>query len=345
MKQTSHPMRRAAFLIFPLLILPFLLVATPSGGATRPATPQTPNAAHTARDAGDVAGSVRLIVTVVDEKGRFVGGLTKEAFTVFEGKSEREIVYLAEPDVPVSVGLLLDVSGSMQWQGLQAAKLTAARFVERSRPDNAYFVSEFNNTWRELTDWTSDAGAVAAGLRRAGVTAQTATKQGRPPQPQGATALHDACFGALEKLTRAPHPKRVLFIITDGSEDNASTRKLRDLKQLIQTSGVLVYAIAMRFQNNTFYNERGERNLFEITQLSGGRVFFPGRNKELIEVIDLLALELRQQYVLGFAPANAAPPGKWNKVKIKVRPPDRLLKGLYARSREGYFSPAPANAP
>jgi VWFA-related protein len=280
MKQTSHPMRRAAFLIFPLLVLPFLFVAAPSGGATRPATPQTPNAApNTSREAGDIAGAVKLIVTVVDEKGRFVGGLTKESFTVFEGKSEREIVYLAEPDVPVSVGLLLDVSGSMQWQGLQAAKLTAERFIRHSRPDNAYFVSEFNNTWRELTDWTSDAGAVAAGLRRAGVTAQAATKKGRPPQPQGTTALHDACFGALEKLARAPHPKRVLFIITDGSEDNASTRKLRDLKQLIQTSGVLVYAIAMRVQNSTFYNEVGERNLYEITRLSGGRVFFPDGTK------------------------------------------------------------------
>lgn len=346
MKQTSHPTRRAASLVFPALVLPLLLAAAaPSGNATRPAASQRPNAAHTARDAGEIAGAVKLIVTVADGKGRFVGGLTKEAFTVFEGKSERELVYLAEQDVPVSVALLLDVSGSMQWEGLQAAKLAAARFMQQSRPDNAYFVSEFNKTWRELTDWTSDARVVEAGLHRAGVSTQTATKKGRPPQPQGATALHDACFAAVEKLARAPHPKRVLLIITDGSEDNASTRKLRELKQLIQTSGVLVYAIAMRFENSWVYNEPGERNLDEITRISGGRGFFPAQGKELIEAVDRLALELRQQYVVSFAPANAAPPGKWNEVKIKVRPPDKLLKGLRARSREGYFSPAPTPVP
>ena len=343
MKPTTKPtphrtrrMRRAAFLIFPLIVLPLLLVAAAPPGATQQTSP-----AVAAQNAPDTSGTLKLIVTVMDEKWRFVSGLRKDAFAVFEGKTEREITYFDQHDVPVSVGVLLDSSGSMEIAGLQAAKLTAARFMQQGHPDNDYFIGDFNQEWRELTGWTRDEKVMIEGLSKAGVRPAEAAK--RQPRPSGQTALHDACLAALEKLATATHPKRALLVITDGGEDNASTHKLRELKQLIKTSDVLVYAIALPVEGERYFDQIGLRNLEEIAEISGGWAFFPER-KQVIEAVDRLALGLRHQYVVGFTPANAAQSGEWNKVKIKVKPPPKFPKSLYVRSREGYFSP-PAPAP
>ncbi|HEX8457476.1 MAG TPA: VWA domain-containing protein [Pyrinomonadaceae bacterium] len=323
----------------PLLSLLVLACAFVFSGvgvtAQQPATVAAP-------DAQASPALLKWFVTVTDGQGRFIDGLTKDDFKVFEGKSEREIAYFEKSNAPASVAILLDVSGSMESKGVKIAQLTAARFIEQADARNAYYVGDFYTKWRELTGWTQDAKALIAALRKAGTHTEEETKALRSV---GLTALHDACLGALEKLERAPHPKRVLLVITDGGTDNASTHKLSELRQRLKASDVLLYTIAIDFGNQGIFNQEGQQNLDELTRISGGRAFFPATAPEIVEVVDRAALELRNQYVVGFAPASAAAAGKWNKVKIKVEPRAKIFKKLWARSREGYFSTATKNTP
>jgi Ca-activated chloride channel homolog len=338
MKPTPHGSRRGAFLLFPFLILPLLLVV-PSG-ATR-STQQTSPANTQA--APDTSGTLKLIVTVTDEKGRFINGLTKDSFGVFEGKSAREISYFDADDAPLSVVILLDVSRSVHSRIIDAAKQMAVKFIRLGHPENEYFVAEFNDKWRELTAWTRDEQVITDALREVGMAAADARRQ--KPQPRGYTALYDACFGALEQMERAAHRKRVILILTDGGRDNASTRKPGELRRLIATSGVLLYAVALSLPNYELMDFEGQKNLAELVKPTGGRAYFPGDGLEIEAVIERVALELRRQYVVGFTPTNAAQSGKWNKVKIKVTPPRNFTKDVFVRSREGYFSPSPTPAP
>ncbi len=218
----------------------------------------------------------------------------------------------------------------------------AARFIEKADPRNAYYVGDFNKKWRELTDWTQDSAALIAALRKAGTHTEADLKEGRS---LGYTALHDACLATLEKLERAPHPKRVVFLITDGDADSGSTHKLSELRQQLRTSDVLFYVIGLNTGGQNSVYAPGAANLDDLTLMTGGRAYFIDIGAELAEVVDHLALELRSQYVVGFKPANTAPGGKWNKVKIKVEPTLKNFKKLWVRSREGYLSPASTHAP
>lgn len=343
MKPTPHGSRRRAFLIFPFLVLP-LILAAPSG-ATR-ITQQTSPAAT--RDARDAAGTLKLIVTVTDEKGRFVTGLSKESFGVFEGKSAREVTYFDDEDAPVSMGILFDVSRSIKAPGLDAARQLTAKFIRLGHPENEYFLAEFSDNWRELTPWTRDGQTINEALGKVGMSRADAKPQTpqQKPEGRGLTALYDACFGVLEQMTRAAHPKRALLIVTDGGRDNASLHKASEVRRLSATSGVLLYAVAATLPNyELMLDPEGQRILEEMCDQTGGRAFFTNSRPEMDTVFDLIAWELRHQYVVGFTPANAAQSGKWNKVKIKVAVPRNFAKDILVRSREGYFSPSPKTAP
>lgn len=336
MKPTPHASRRRAFLLFPFLIMP-LFVAPPR--ATN-ATQQTSPAAAAAQVAPDTSGTLKLTVTVIDEKGRYVAGLTKDAFAVFEGKAAREITYFNADDVPSSVGILIDVSRSMQSGDVDAARQMTDRFIRFSRPENEYFVAEFSDKWRELTAWTRDRQAIASGLRKVG--AVRAEEKQRKSKSRGDTALYDACFGALEKMERAAHRKRVLLLLTGGGQDDASTHKQDKLRRLIATSGILLYSVAPAALDGEFVDYTGQKQLQEMAGATGGHAYFTDNGALMDEVIERIAMELRYQYIVGFTPANAAQSGKWNKVKIKVTPPQKFIKNVLVRSSEGYFSPSPA---
>lgn len=338
MKPTPHASRRRALLLFLFLSPPLLLVAPPCATrATQQTSPAT-NAATTAQLAPDTSATLKLIVTVTDEKGRFVSALTKEAFAVFEGKLAREISHFDSADAPLSVGILIDVSRSVESHAIDAARRMAANFIRQSHPENEYFVAEFNDKWRELTAWTRDPQEIVNGLRGVGTAG---AKDGRKSKPRGYTALYDACSGALEKMARAAHGKRALLILTDGGQDNASTHKPDELRRLLATSGVLLYALAHSDPRNGIDFE-GQSHLYELADGTGGRAYFVDDGVWADDIIARIALELRQQYVVGFTPTYAAQSGKWNKVKIKVTPPQKFIKKVGVRSREKYLSPAPA---
>jgi Ca-activated chloride channel family protein len=281
---------------------------------------------------------LKLTVTVATEKGGFVTGLTKDDFAVWEGKTQHEIKYFSSNDLPASVGVLVDVSGSVKPQTVELAKHAVEQLVQQSRAENEYFITEFGVNARDLVEWTQDAQTITEGLNKLG----TGNGAKQKPKPQGQTALYDTCVAALKKVAEGKHSKRVLLIISDG-QDNSSRHTLNQLKQLVKESDALIYGINVfeRYDMSEAFII-GHSILDELALISGGRAYVSEGRKQVAAVVERISMELRHQYVVGFMPANAAQRGKWNKVKIKVTPPDATLGNLSVRSREGYFSPMSA---
>jgi Ca-activated chloride channel family protein len=329
------------FLVCFLVVLP--LPAPVSSSGAPDSAQQTPAAAGAAQPTQSAqspqpatSDTLRFFVTVTDRKGGFISGLSKEEFAVWEDKTQSEINYFSREAPPASIGVLIDVSGSVTPKRLSAERYAAARFIQQSYTGNEYFIGEFNTELRLLTDWTRDVMAIDKGLKRLGLANDAAQQK---PKTRGLTALYDTCAAALDKVVAGAHARRVLLLITDG-QDTKSRQSSDAVRRKIRNSDALIYSISI--EDRGFPDVESQTALDELTLASGGRAYFIDDIKELDVVVERLALELRQQYVIGFNPANAARAGKWNKVKIKVTPQNKSLKDLFARSREGYFSPATA---
>jgi len=339
MKPNSHGSphrrrcRRRAFLIFPFLVLS-LLAAVPSR-TSRSAQQTTPPAPQPSRKD---SGAVKFTVTVVSANSGFIAGLPQADFSVWEGKTQREITHFRHDDLPLSVCVLIDVSGSVAARTLNAARQAVARFVELSHPANEYFVGEFGENRRELVGWTRDAREILQGLEKLAMPAGQAK-----PKPRGSTAFYDACSAALDVVARRPNPKHVVLLITDG-QDNQSRSTLAQLRRKVKESGALLYALSIMEpgEHSDYSRVAGLAILEELTLDSGGKAYFPETKKEVDEMVERIAVQLRHQYEIGFTPANAARPGEWNKVKIKVTPSRPSLKNLSVRGRNGYFSTQPS---
>lgn len=283
------------------------------------------------------ADEVRLVVTVTDGKGRYLVGLDRSHFSVLEGKAAREITAFEGADAPASVGIIVDVSGSMMRSG-EAIRLALGQLVLKGHPENEYFIAEFNTQGRLLTDWTRDAARLEGAIRDIGATLGGARAQGN-------TALYDAFNAALARLTRGAHAKQVLVVVSDG-QDNYSRTKLRELRRQLQESEVLVYCLGLIDRRNPGAPDvAGQAILAELATPTGGAALFPEGRKETVAAGEWIAAELRHQYVVAFAPgaAGVAAGPAWRKIKIKVAPPSKGVKGVSARSREGYFFPRPVS--
>ena len=204
-----------------------------------PAVHQSALAQQTPAAAGQAATSsprpnpdtLVLTVTVLDRRGAFVEGLEKSHFTVFDDKTPREVTFFkGGADEPASVGILLDVSRSMKADRTQKIGAALARFMRESNPENDYFLIGFNDRPRLLADWTRDGQEILDKITDI--------------KPQSVTALYDACYLGVEKIMRAPRPRRVLLLITDGI-DTISSFSLKELIKLLQESDVTLYAVGI----------------------------------------------------------------------------------------------------
>jgi len=347
MKPTPHGSRRRAPLIFPFLILS--LMFAPPGAATKAyARTQTPavGAQQQRQATPNVSGTLNFTVSVMDGKGNFIAGLTKEEFSVWEGKTEREINYFTGDELPASVAVLIDASGSVQSRILSASKYAAAKFLAQGNPTNEYFVGEFSNAWRGVLGWVQGADAIVDAAER--LSAESLITSHTKERGRGQTALYDACDAALDALAKRSKPRRILILLTDG-QDNQSSVKFNELRKKVRTLGVQVYGIGLLEKYDPpSLSVAGQAVLDELTLSSGGRAYFPENSKdrkELDQVIERILMQLRHQYVIGFTPTNAAQPGKWNKVKIKVTPRGANRKSFVVIGRDGYFSPPQTPAP
>jgi Ca-activated chloride channel family protein len=268
---------------------------------------------------------ITLTVTVTDTYGRFVTGLGQNAFTVFDDKTQQEITFFSDEDAPVSLGVVFDVSGSMSGDKIQRAREALSKFVDTSHARDEYFLIGFNQRAQLLLDHTRDSDALMQKLTFV--------------QTHGQTALYDATYLGVERVTRGAHPKRAILLISDG-QDNSSRYTFSELRRLLKESDVIIYAIGIVSSGDDNQLGYGGRAILEeLAGVSGGKAFFPSTGAEMNDTFERIALELRTQYSIGYRPTTFANDGKWHKIKIKVQPP-RGFPRLFVRGREGYFATA-----
>jgi Ca-activated chloride channel family protein len=267
---------------------------------------------------------VTLTLTVTDQFGRYVSGLTKNAFTITDNNQDQELTFFSDTDAPVSVGILFDVSGSMNGDKIVRSRKALERFINTSHPSDEYFLIAFNTRAQLLLDRTRNGEAVLEKLTLV--------------QPKANTALYDAVYLGIERVTRGSHRKKALLIISDG-QDNSSRYNFGEVKRLLKESDVTVYSVGILGGGDagSMLGMQGQAFLDELSGVTGGRAFYPQTNVELDEIFERIALELRHQYSVGYTPKDFSPNGKWRKVKVKVKPP-RGLPRLIVRSREGYYA-------
>jgi len=257
---------------------------------------------------------VNLTVSVNDKLGRFVTGLTKEDFGVFDDSVKQDIAFFSDDDAPISLGIVYDVSGSME--NFSSRSLSMLRhFFENSHTEDEFYVYAFNNKVQLVQDFTS--------LPEALLSRVTFIKA------KGNTALFDATYAAVEKVRQGRHHKKVILIFSDG-EENSSRYSGKELQDLLKENDVQIYAIGM----NEFSGGAG--TLKFIAEPTGGQAFFPFDYASAELIYTQLALMLRRQYVIGFYPSNATSGTTWHKVYIQVKAPSQLGK-LKLSYKNGYW--------
>ena len=266
---------------------------------------------------------VNVIVSVTDPYGRFVTGLGRDHFEVFDDKVKQQIAHFTDDDAPVSLGIVYDVSGSMKERVGRSIR-ALRRFIETSHADDDFFLIGFNDRAKLVQDFTTSGDNVLGHLMFA--------------NPHGSTALYDAAYLAVEKVQQGRQSKKALLIISDG-QDNNSRYTYKELRNRVKEADVQIYAIGITDPANDTLAGFGRSVLEEITRMTGGRAFFPNayNEPELVEICTRIALELRHQYSVGFYPTDIQSENKWHKVQVKVNPP-RGLGRLSLSYRDGYQS-------
>lgn len=263
---------------------------------------------------------VSLTVTVTDKRGRHLGGLEQGAFSVYEDQVAQELSFFNQADAPASITIVFDLSGSMREDKITRARAALERFLANCHPDDEYTLIGFNQQAWIAQERTRDS--------------QQLLRQFSGAKPDGNTALYDALALGLAQLAHGAHARRVLLVISDG-EDNHSRTTFRQIKRQAQESSALIYAIGI--SDWMVRQHTGEIVLEELAAETGGKAFFPRNTEAMSEAFEAIALELRQQYSLGYTPSSFVPDNKWRKLKVKVTPPADT-SGIVVRARVGYYA-------
>ncbi len=268
---------------------------------------------------------VVLHATVLDSSGRLVTNLPKTAFRVYENGVEQEVKVFRQEDAPVSIGLIIDDSGSMT-NKRQKVAAAALALVEASHPDDEVFVLHFNEKAYLDTGFTHDRKELARAL----ATFST----------HGTTAMREAVRLAIEHLVRkAAEDKKALIIITDG-EDNESNIPVDYIVKAAQQSGILIYGIGILTEVNDDETKRAKREIDALTQATGGQSYYLNDASEATATAQAIAHVIRNQYTLAYSPADQEADGTFRKLQVAVL--DR--PDLTVRTRSGYWTGAQAAA-
>jgi Ca-activated chloride channel homolog len=266
---------------------------------------------------------ISIRVTVMDTQGNLIQGLDKSSFTVFDNKIQQQLSLFSEEDAPTSIGILMDVSGSMSNEKIISAKEALARFIETSHPQDEYFLISFNDKPNLLLERSRNADAILDKFTYV--------------NPAGNTAVYDATYLGIQKLLHGRYTKRALLIISDG-EDNSSRFTFKEVQRLAKESDVTIYAIGVNLNPAGIRsNNYGQTVLEKLTSITGGKAFFPQNRTKLIESLERIAIELRRQYSIAYRPTNFNSDGEWHSVKVKVTT-SKHTGHLIIRSREGYYA-------
>jgi len=266
-------------------------------------------------------------VTVTDPYNRLVTGLDNDNFRVFEDNVEQELVTFSSEDVPISIGVIFDFSGSMA-NKVAKAREAAIQFFKTANPQDEFFLVSFNERAELTSSFTSSIEDLQTRMMLT--------------VPKGRTALLDAIYLGLSQMRGARNAKRALLILSDGG-DNHSRYSENDIKRLVKEADTQLYAVGifdpLGYRNRTPEELNGPSLLSEVTEMTGGRVFAVEKIDELPDIATKIGMELRNQYVIGYRPSNKTHDARWRKVKVKLRAP-KGLPPLSVYAKTGYYAPS-----
>lgn len=258
--------------------------------------------------------TVLVPVTVTNDRGQYVGGLEKHNFQVYEDKVEQTITSFSTEDSPLSLGIVLDSSGSMNPTMAQARRNGGA-CMDVGAEDDEYFLIVFSDKLKVNTEFTPDLQK----LRMALLTVQS----------KGATALYDAIYAGLSKVKEGTHPRKALVVVSDGF-DNHSRYTGKNIRDAVKETDVQLYLIG---------NE-GDGALRQLAEGTGGRSLSSRTNTyELGNICSQIVKEVKNQYLLGYRSTNQAKDGKWRNIAVKLTTPNGIGK-LNTRPKKGYYAPS-----
>jgi Ca-activated chloride channel family protein len=269
------------------------------------------------------AYEVRLNATVLDGSGRSVQTLTKDAFSVYEDGVPQTIASFRHEDLPVSLGLLIDSSGSM-YDKRSAVEKAALDFVKLSNPEDEEFLVDFS--WEAFIDqdFTNNIDKLQQGLGYV--------------KSSGGTAIYDALVASADYLSKnAKHPKQVLLVVTDG-EDNASSATLEQTIRRIQDlDGPVIYCVGLLFGEDTDKREsRHARRVLEtLAEQTGGAAYFPKSIKDVDAVASEVAQDIRTQYTIAYHSTKSPTLGGYREVHVEAKA--KSFGRLSVRTRSGYY--------
>ena len=304
----------------------FLLVVLP--GTARPQ--QLPAQSNLKLDPYTIKVDVNMVVlhaTVETHKGVLVSGLSQSDFQVYEDGTPQEIKYFSHEDIPVTVGLVIDNSGSMIPK-VHEVITAALAFARSSNPQDQMFVVSFNEHVRfglpENTLFTGSAPQLEAALSRY--------------HPDGETALYDALADALEHLKKGNRDKKVLIVVSDGA-DNASNHTLAEVMAAAAQSDTIIYALGLYEPGDPDANPGVMKRLARAT---GGEAFIPDSIEEIVPICEQVARDIRNQYTIAYVPTNSRQDGTHRVIQMKAEAPGRGR--LIVRTRSGYDAPQKSQA-
>ena len=272
---------------------------------------------------------VLTYTTVFDKAGRFVSGLRQDDFKVYEDGVQQTILSFSQEDVPVSMGILLDLSGSMRGKIEQVNKAALA-FITASNPQDQVFLIGFNEDVELLQDFTNDIDEITDALENTAV--------------MGSTAIYDAVYLGVQKAHTGTKAKKAIVLITDGV-DKESFYTLDELVSKVQESDVQVYTVGFLdpIKKKGLFSswsksvpEKARDALTRISEETGGKAFFPDQVGQIHTIVSEIAHELRNQYSIGYFSSNGARDGSFRRVKIEIAGPS--AEGNRLRYRRGYFA-------
>ena len=257
---------------------------------------------------------------------RFVTGLDKENFKVYEDKVEQQVLQFSSEDAPLSIGLVFDTSGSMGSK-LEKSRKAVKEFMKTANPEDEFFLVQFNDRPEMVVPFTPDTEEIQSRLTWV--------------QSKGRTALLDGIYLAMNQMKKARNPRKAILIISDGG-DNSSRYTESEVRNAVREADVQIYAIGIfepaASRGRTPEEMSGPALLGEITEQTGGRHFAVDNLAELPDVAAKIGIELRNEYVLGYSPKNITRDGKYRRVQVKLVKTTGLPQ-LKAVFRTGYYAP------
>jgi Ca-activated chloride channel homolog len=274
---------------------------------------------------------VLLHASVVDKSGKLITNIPQSAFKIFEDGIEQPIKLFRREDVPVSMGIIVDNSGSMSSKRTKVAA-AALDLVKQSNPEDEVFIVNFNDDAHIDQTLTNDTKKLQSALARM--------------EARGGTAMRDAISKSIEYVKRnGKKDKKVLVVVTDGN-DNSSDISLENLLRQAHNSEVLIYSVGLLNEEEAGEARSAKRALKALSEASGGLEYYPKSLSDIQEITPRVAHEIRNQYILGYTSSNQNFDGAFRQIKVTVtgfgRPTVRTRNGYYATPTAQVTEPRPA---